>query len=169
MGGNQMGCIYEILNLKNNKFYIGSTINFQKRKSEHISKLNSKTHYNRKLQNSWNKHGEENFKFIVLEEVQDEKIREVEQKYIDELKPYYNLAKEVTGALRTIRCQLCGEEFDTYGPAKYCEECKFEESREFFLNRSTYRWRYSDYETKNVDCWDTDDFLAAYWDDAMEK
>ncbi|HBY19628.1 MAG TPA: hypothetical protein DEG71_01190 [Clostridiales bacterium] len=31
------------------------------------------------------------------------------------------------------------------------------------------RWRYSDYESKDIGDWDVDDHMAAAWDDAMEK
>lgn len=31
------------------------------------------------------------------------------------------------------------------------------------------RWRYSDYENKDISDWDVDDHLAAWYDDRMEK
>lgn len=65
--------IYEIENLVNNKFYIGSTTNFKKRFSSHRSQLNRNKHINKQLQRDWLEFGEENFKFTIVKEVLEEK------------------------------------------------------------------------------------------------
>ena len=87
-----MVVVYKILNIINNKFYIGSTIHFNTRKREHIYALNKKIHRNVLLQRAWNKYGQENFKFQILEILEEncnlEKILESEQKYLDLLHPY---------------------------------------------------------------------------------
>jgi group I intron endonuclease len=92
--------VYKILNTINNKFYIGSTIHFTTRKREHIYALKHKIHRNSLLQRAWDKYGEENFKFEILEILDTnadlKKILETEQKYLDLLLPYereigYNL------------------------------------------------------------------------------
>lgn len=60
--------IYCIKNKVNNKVYIGKTMTkFQKRWFHHRSLLRAGTHNNKYLQKSWNKYGEENFEFIILE------------------------------------------------------------------------------------------------------
>lgn len=62
------GYIYQILNLKNNKKYIGSTINPYQRLKAHIRSAyieNSKI-YNYPLQRAIRKYGIENFKFSIL-------------------------------------------------------------------------------------------------------
>lgn len=57
--------IYEIINLINHKEYIGQTTQaFERRINTHINNLNKNKHKNSKLQNSWNKYGQENFAFI---------------------------------------------------------------------------------------------------------
>ncbi|MDD4780332.1 MAG: NUMOD3 domain-containing DNA-binding protein [Tissierellia bacterium] len=61
--------IYRIVNLVNGKVYIGSAINLDNRKATHFSGLRNNKHKNRYLQRSFNIHGEENFKFEVLEYV----------------------------------------------------------------------------------------------------
>ena len=60
--------IYCITNLINNKKYIGSSFRIEKRWYEHQSELKRNCHRNAYLQNSWNLHGENSFKFDILEE-----------------------------------------------------------------------------------------------------
>lgn len=59
--------IYCIENKDNGKCYIGQTINFPKRKREHLHGLRNNKHHNIHLQRSWNKHGEDKFRFYKLE------------------------------------------------------------------------------------------------------
>jgi group I intron endonuclease len=60
------GYIYKIENIINGKVYIGQTIYPTKRKNDHFAKLKSNIHYNIHLQRAFNKYGESNFKFTVL-------------------------------------------------------------------------------------------------------
>ena len=59
--------IYAIINNKNLNIYIGSSNHLRHRKNQHISLLRNNNHFNKKLQNSWNKYGEENFSFEIIE------------------------------------------------------------------------------------------------------
>ena len=85
--------IYQIENIKNHKIYIGSSINLNRRKIYHFSMLRNNRHCNIRLQNSFNKHGEENFKFTIIEYVdinknsRDEILR-IEQFWIDKFATY---------------------------------------------------------------------------------
>lgn len=64
--------IYAIRNVKTNKVYIGSTLtNFAKRLQKHIRELNSNTHFNKHLQLSWDKYGDDCFEFRILMICQD--------------------------------------------------------------------------------------------------
>jgi len=82
--------IYEIKNLINNKIYIGSSSNINKRKIAHFSYLRRNNHPNKHLQNSCNKYGIENFDFNILEICRMDNVIEKEQFYIDNYKPEYN-------------------------------------------------------------------------------
>jgi group I intron endonuclease len=83
--------IYIIQNLVNGKVYIGSSSNIRRRFSQHKSTLRHNTHKNRHLQNAWNKYGEENFEFIVIEHHSyPEKILMRENKCIRLYNPEYN-------------------------------------------------------------------------------
>jgi len=59
--------IYKITNITNENFYIGSSCRLSMRRSQHFKELKENKHCNRHLQNAYNKYGEENFKFEVLE------------------------------------------------------------------------------------------------------
>lgn len=91
--------IYQIRNIINNKVYIGSSISFNKRRSAHLYYLRKGLHHSKHLQYSWNKYGESNFVFEILNFIENKKnIMEQEQYYLDKLKSYdinigYNISK----------------------------------------------------------------------------
>lgn len=87
--------IYCIENTLNNKKYIGSSINIYQRGLKHRSVLRSNSHPNNKLQNSYNKHGEDNFIFYIICECSKEDLIRIEQHYIDCYLPFYNLMLQV--------------------------------------------------------------------------
>ena len=74
--------IYAIRNKINNKIYIGQSNNIYNRWSQHKSQLNRNVHGNRHLQNAWNKYGEENFDFLILELCNSDRIDDLERFYI---------------------------------------------------------------------------------------
>lgn len=88
---SKISCIYRIINQKNNKFYIGSTKDFKKRKNRHISELRKNRHHCIYLQRSYNIYGEEYFKFDIIEECDENKLFEKEKEWINKLKPKYNI------------------------------------------------------------------------------
>lgn len=70
----------------NNKIYIGSAVDFYLRFKKHISDLRRDKHDNKHLQRAWNKYGENNFKFEIVEIINDKnKLIEREQYYMDSL------------------------------------------------------------------------------------
>lgn len=84
--------IYKIINLVNDKIYVGSTKDFNRRIKTHFRLLESNNHHSNKLQNSFNKYGIDNFLTQVIEEVDDEnKLIEREQYWIDILQPELNI------------------------------------------------------------------------------
>lgn len=78
--------IYYIENQINNKKYIGQSNNIKDRWRRHISELNKNKHHNDYLQKSWNKYGENNFVFEIIEYCSIENLDDREQYWID----FYN-------------------------------------------------------------------------------
>jgi len=84
--------IYKITNLINNKLYIGSSNNIEKRKIAHFSLLKRNKHHSIYLQNSYNKYGKNAFKFEIIELCSKEDLFLKEQFYVDfyiSYKPLY--------------------------------------------------------------------------------
>ena len=80
---NDISGIYCIENIINNKKYIGQSIHIKDRWTKHIAELNNGTHHNDYLQKAWNKYGEENFSFYILEECSINLLDEKEICYIN--------------------------------------------------------------------------------------
>lgn len=59
--------IYAITNLSNQKKYVGSAVNLNRRKYEHFWSLKKNEHFNPHLQRAFLKYGESCFKFEILE------------------------------------------------------------------------------------------------------
>lgn len=93
-------CIYKIINVVNNKFYVGSAVNFERRKARHIWRLRRGDHVNKHLQAAWGKYGEQAFVFAVVEVVpEDADILQAENVWLKEHvgKEYcYNIATDAT-------------------------------------------------------------------------
>lgn len=59
--------IYAIRNNITGKYYIGQTINWKRRKQDHLAALKGNYHYNIYLQRSWNKYGSICFDVFIVE------------------------------------------------------------------------------------------------------
>lgn len=88
-------CVYLIKNQITNKLYIGSTIHLKKRITQHYNLLKINKHPNKKLQRTWNKYGENNFIFSIIQEnIEINDLINKEQTYIDKfntVKKGYNI------------------------------------------------------------------------------
>jgi len=83
--------IYQITCTENNKVYIGSAVNLNKRKNGHFETLKKNIHKNKHLQNAFNKYGLEKFVFDILEIVEDKnQLINREQHWISFTKCYHN-------------------------------------------------------------------------------
>lgn len=65
-----MSAVYNITNTVNGNFYIGSSVRVRIRFYEHRHDLRKGIHHCAHLQRAWNKYGETNFRFEVVEQVE---------------------------------------------------------------------------------------------------
>lgn len=99
---SNMFIIYNIVNVINNKVYIGCSKNFPTRKREHLNKLVKNKHDNIYLQRSWNKYGRDNFKFEIFCVCTNEEVMyKLEILLIDNTSSIYNLASGGKGGNTT--------------------------------------------------------------------
>lgn len=96
----RLGVVYYIINKLNGDVYIGSSLEVKKRFNKHKSQLKRGIHHSAILQRAWNKYGEDNFDFIIKDEVEFDLLIETEQKHIDDTKPKYNI-NQIAGDVPT--------------------------------------------------------------------
>lgn len=75
--------IYKIINVVNNKFYVGSTTNKKVRFRQHRKLLRGNRHHCKHLQAAWNKYGEDKFEFVIVEVVPETmSLQQIEDIYL---------------------------------------------------------------------------------------
>ena len=82
--------VYKITNAVTGDSYIGSSKDVKRRWREHKKPSVWKNNPNNPLYKDMRKYGVDKFDFQILEEVEPEKLKEIEQKFIETLKPSYN-------------------------------------------------------------------------------
>lgn len=80
------GIVYAIRCKTNDKVYVGSSVKGKRRWADHRSDLRKGRHHSRHLQRAWNKYGEGEFTFTVLEEVPEDRLLQREQHWMDSLR-----------------------------------------------------------------------------------
>ena len=106
--------IYKITNINNGKYYIGSSININRRWHEHKRNLNKNKHNNIHLQKSWNKYGEASFLFEIIELVENEKDLIIcEQQHLNSITPFNSM----------VTFNICKMAYSTLG-IKHSNETK---------------------------------------------
>lgn len=111
--------IYTIQSKNNhNKIYVGSSINTHRRWKDHLNALRVNKHKNNKLQNHFNKYGEQDLQFLLLDYVnigEENKLIKLEQEFIDLINPYFNICK-IAGS--SLGCKLSIEACKRIGESK---------------------------------------------------
>jgi group I intron endonuclease len=74
------------------RFYIGSAVNIKDRYKRHLWALQNNKHHSIKLQNHYNKYGEGDLCFSVMCVCEKDELIKSEQRYLDSLKPWFNIA-----------------------------------------------------------------------------
>ena len=82
--------VYKIENTITGDFYIGSSIDVKRRWAKHKCPSTWNNYPNNPMYYDMQKYGIDSFEFQILEEVEIDKLKEIEQKFIEMLKPTYN-------------------------------------------------------------------------------
>lgn len=118
--------IYGIRNTLTSYIYIGKSVSVNKRITVHKNNLASKRHFNQHLQSSYNKHGEQSFEFLVLENCEQSDLATKEQCWIDfysctgvynkilDVKNY-NFTEHIRNKISRSNSTLFGERNGFYG------------------------------------------------------
>ena len=86
--------VYKITNTITGDFYIGSRKDIKRRCANHKYQSVWIVIPNDQIYQDMKKYGDENFVFKVLAEVEEDKLKETEQQFIETLKPTYNQMNE---------------------------------------------------------------------------
>ena len=74
--------------------FSGSSKNIRQRLWVHRAELRHNKHENAHLQSAWNKYGEQNFDYYILEACEEKELLKREQWYITTTKPKYNMNRK---------------------------------------------------------------------------
>lgn len=85
-----ISAVYKIINTITGDFYIGSSKDVKRRLAQHKRPSAWKKQPNNLLYKDIQKYGLDIFEFQVIAEVEADKLKEAEQKFIETLKPTYN-------------------------------------------------------------------------------
>lgn len=106
--------IYKIECLANGKVYIGQSLSIRERWNRHKGQLRNGNHDNENLQNSWNVHGEDSFRFSLLMVIDKNLLKKLsklqkvellnvlEQTYFTLYKPEFNSAP-IAGSNKNVK------------------------------------------------------------------
>lgn len=118
--------IYMIINEVTGDFYIGSAaVSLKSRISYHKRDLKANKHHSSRFQNSWNKYGSEAFSFVILKNCQANECIYLEQHYINEFSPVFNM--------NPIAGNCSGRKFNEESKKKMSESAKKRGLNEFLL------------------------------------
>lgn len=91
--------IYKIV--CNDKIYIGSAKDIDKRWKRHLNDLKNNKHVNKHLQRAFDKYGKESFNYEIIELCSEKELLFKEQFYIDDIQPFnengFNIGKKACG------------------------------------------------------------------------
>ena len=87
---NTISGVYRITNTITGDFYIGSSKDVKRRWAAHKWPSTWNEHPNNPMYQDMQKYGVDKFAFEIIEEVEVEQLKEMEQQFIEQLKPTYN-------------------------------------------------------------------------------
>jgi hypothetical protein len=105
-------------------------VNIDRRLKEHKNELRKNKHFNPYLQNAWNKYGEKNFKFEIIETIHDIKqLLTREKEWIDNTRCYkkeigFNISIDPSAPKAGVFVDLTNQKFGRLTPVKHVGQDK---------------------------------------------
>ena len=87
---DKISAVYKIVNEITGEFYIGSSVDVERRWASHKHPSTWKRYPNSKMYQDMQRYGVDKFRFQILAPVMPEYLKQVEQEFIEMLKPTYN-------------------------------------------------------------------------------
>ena len=87
---NKISAVYQIRNKVTGERYVGSSVDVKRRWTQHMRPSVWKKQPNSKRYKDTQEYGLDNFMFAILKHVEPEYLKQVEQEFIEMLKPAYN-------------------------------------------------------------------------------
>jgi group I intron endonuclease len=95
--------IYKIESrIRPDRLYIGSAIDIKQRWYGHKGNLRNNKHHSKRLQNHYNKYGIDDLVFSIIMECNKDHLLYLEQEFINNLNPWFNLCK-IAGSCKGIK------------------------------------------------------------------
>jgi group I intron endonuclease len=99
---NTISGVYFLECITESRYYIGSSVDIEKRWKEHVRELNAQRHHSIELQKVWNEYGQEDFCFGILAIVSDETDRLMTEQiwidFTDATNPIFGLNRSANAA-----------------------------------------------------------------------
>ena len=127
---NKISGVYRITNTVTGDFYIGSSNDVRRRWKEHKIPSRWKNYPNSQLYQDMKKYGVDKFEFEVIAEVEEEKLKETEQEFIETLKPTYN------------SCNAKGWDIERYKKSKKEYQKEYQKSDKYKQYQKEYQKQY---------------------------
>ena len=121
--------VYKITNAITGDFYIGSSKDVKERWAAHKWPSTWKKCPNNPMYQDMRKYGVDKFAFEILAEVEIEKLKEIEQKFIETLNPIYNSCN--AKGLNIERCKETKKEY----LKEYNKSDKYKEAKKEYNNQ----------------------------------
>ena len=128
----KISAVYKITNTVTNDFYIGSSKDVKRRWAAHKCPYTWKKQPNNPLYLDMQKYGVDKFEFQIFEEVESEHLKEVEQQFIEKLKPIYNNRR--ANGLDVERMKETKKKYNQSDKGKECQkkyQKKYHQTKEY--------------------------------------
>lgn len=84
--------VYAFVNLLDGSRYVGQSLDIDKRRKDHLSRLRAGKHSNRRFQRAFSRDGEAAFAFVVLCHCRPADLNSAEQYYLADMRGLYNFS-----------------------------------------------------------------------------